>query len=209
MKVPALVGPVLGAVVLAVTCGCSASGAGSAGTSATSASSTTATATSATPAAHTASTAVPSAARAAGPQHCPSRTLRIKTAPGSGEAMDGAYWDLTFTNTGTAACSLNGYPGVSFLTAGHAAITAPASRASAAPHLVTLAPGQTASAQLKTPNVGNLPKTACHQVTAASLKVYPPNDTVPVFVPTHIGVCAGLSPGGSVWPVVSGNHAGV
>jgi hypothetical protein len=123
--------------------------------------------------------------------------------------MDGVYWDLTFTNTGTATCTLYGYPGVSFLTAGHTAITAPTSRASASPHLVTLTPGQVASAQLKTPNVGNLPETVCHRATAASLEVYPPNDTVPVFVPTSIGICAGRSPGGSVWPVVPGNHGGV
>ena len=123
--------------------------------------------------------------------------------------MDGTYWDLTFTNTGTAACTLDGYPGVSFLTAARTVINAPATRTPASPHQVTLAPGQTASAQLKTPNVGNLPTTACHQATAAFLKVYPPNDTVPVFVPARIGVCAGRSPGGSVWPVVPGNHAGV
>jgi Protein of unknown function (DUF4232) len=123
--------------------------------------------------------------------------------------MDGTYWDLTFTNTGTATCTLDGYPGVSFLTAARTVITAPATRTPASPHQVTLAPGQTASAQLKTPNVGNLPKTACRQATAASLKVYPPNDTAPVFVPARIGVCAGRSPGGSVWPVVPGNHAGV
>jgi len=122
--------------------------------------------------------------------------------------MDGVYWDLTFTNTGPADCTLYGYPGVSFLTAGHAAITAPATRAGASSHQVTLAPGQTTSAQVKTPNVGNLPRTACHQATAASLKVYPPNDTVPVFVPTRISVCAAHTPGGSVWPVVPGHHAG-
>jgi hypothetical protein len=71
--------------------------------------------------------------------------------------MDGVYWDLTFTNTGTATCTLYGYPGVSFLAASRTALTAPANRAPASPHQVTLASGQTASAQVKTPNVGNLP----------------------------------------------------
>ncbi len=123
--------------------------------------------------------------------------------------MDGAYWDLTFTNAGPASCTLDGYPGVSFLTAGRTPITAPATRADASLHQVTLAPGQTASAQLKTPNIGNLPKAACHRATAASLRVYPPNDTVPVFVSTRIGVCAGRGPGGSVWAVVPGDHAGI
>jgi len=31
---------------------------------------------------------------------------------------------------------------------------------------------------------------------------------VPVFVPTRISVCAAHTPGGSVWPVVPGHHAG-
>jgi Protein of unknown function (DUF4232) len=197
MKVSALVGPVLIAAVLATACGCSASGSTSASTSPASAAGTAATATSGL------------AAQAAGPQHCPSSALQVRTAPGSGEAMDGVYWDLTFTNMGKATCALYGYPGVSFLAASRTAITAPASRASASPHQVTLAPGQTASAQVKTPNVGNLPKDVCHQATAPSVQVYPPNDTVPVIVHTGIGVCAGHSPGGSVWPVVPGNHAGV
>jgi hypothetical protein len=142
------------------------------------------------PMAHAASASVPPTARAADPQHCPSSALQVRTAPGSGEAMDGVYWDLTFTNTGTVTCTLYGYPGVSFLAAGHGAITAPATRVFASPHQVILAPGQTAN-----------------QATVAFLKVYPPNDAIPVFVSTRIGVCAGRSPGGTVWPVVPDNHA--
>lgn len=122
--------------------------------------------------------------------------------------MDGIYWHLTFTNTSTSTCTLDGYPGVSFLTAGHTALTAPATRTPASLHPVRLAPGQTASTQVKTPNVGNLPTTACHRATTAAFEVYPPNDTVPVFVPARISVCAGHGPGGSIWPVVPGNHAG-
>jgi hypothetical protein len=207
MRVSAVVGPVLIATVLATACGCSASTSRPASTSAGSVSGTATPATS-WPAPRAASTSVPPTAQAAGPQHCPSSALRIRTAPGSGEAMDGVYWDLTFTNTDTATCTLYGYPGVSFLAGSRSAVTAPASRAYGRPHQLTLAPGQTASAQVKTPNVGNLPKNACHQATAASLQVYPPNDTIPVIVHTRIGVCAGPSPGGSVWPVVPGNHAG-
>jgi hypothetical protein len=208
MKVSALRGPVLAAGVLAVACGCSASGSGPASTSAASASGT-ASATASAPRPAPATSTSAQTAQAAGPQECPSSALQIRTAPGSGEAMDGVYWDLTFTNVGPSTCALYGYPGVSFLTADHTAITAPASRTQADLHQVTLAPGQTASAQVKTPNVGNLPKAACHQATATSLQIYPPNDTVPVIVPTRVSVCAGRSPGGSVWPVVPGNHAGV
>lgn len=203
MNLPALAAPALTTLVLAAVGGCSASG--SASTAATAGASQTAV--SASPAARAA--AAPATASAAGPQHCPSTALRVRTTPGSGEAMDGVYWDLTFINTGTTACTLYGYPGLSFLTAARSALTAPAGRAAASRLQVTLAPGQTASAQVKTPNVGNLPAAACRQAVAKSLEVYPPNDTAPVFVPASISVCAGRSPGGSVWPVQAGDHAGV
>lgn len=39
--------------------------------------------------------------------------------------MDGVHREPTFTNRGTGSCAVYGYPGVPFLTAGRAAITAP------------------------------------------------------------------------------------
>ena len=205
MKVSVLACPVLTAAVLATACGCQASGSATAapGTTAASTSATTGASTSATTGASTSATAQ------ADPKPCPASALRVGTSPGSGMAMDGVYWDVTFTNVGSATCTLYGYPGVSFLNASRIPITAPASRTGDISHLVTLAHGQTASAQLETPNTGNLPASECTVTRPAFLRVYPPNDTVSVTLSGRSGlVCAGKAPGARLWPVAPGANSG-
>jgi hypothetical protein len=111
-----------------------------------------------------------------------------------GAAAGTAYREVVLKNTSTRACSLFGYPGVSFVDARGTQIGAPAPRASSAaspgPALVTLAPGATASALLAYHDVYVATFPGCAGTTAAGIKVYPPNQTAAVVVPTTMMVCA-------------------
>jgi len=84
------------------------------------------------------------------------------------------FYPVEFTNIGTKACTLTGFPGVSAISASLHQIGAAASREKAAVHTVTIRPGQTAHASLGVIDPGFL--TGCHKAAADGLKVYPPNE---------------------------------
>jgi hypothetical protein len=95
------------------------------------------------------------------------------------------YVELDFTNISGAACTLYGYPGVSFTGgADHATqIGAAATEISSPPRqLVTLAPKAVAGAVLRVVFAGNYPASACHSVTAHYPRVYPPSERTPLFL---------------------------
>lgn len=97
---------------------------------------------------------------------------------------------IRFTNSSAASCTLYGYPGVSLVSA-NAQIGLAAKRVATVPvTLVTLAPGATARATLQVVDAGNYPPSTCGPVKAASLRVYPPNQTEPVFLPSTAEGCA-------------------
>jgi hypothetical protein len=96
-----------------------------------------------------------------------------------------------FTNAGDAPCTLYGYPGVSLVSASHTQIGLAASRSSTTPaKLITLAPGVTASAQLQIVDALNFPTSTCDPVKAAYLRIYPPNQTVPVYLTNTSQTCS-------------------
>jgi hypothetical protein len=127
----------------------------------------------------------------AGPPPCPTSNLQVRLGASSG-AAGSSYLPIVFTNTGAAACTLYGYPGVS-LAAGNppAQIGAAAARnANQAPKLVTLAPGGAANATLQVTVAGNYPAATCSPTPASTLVVYPPNQTASVAVPFSTTGCA-------------------
>ena len=113
---------------------------------------------------------------------------------GSG-TLGSVFYHLEFTNLSGHRCSLNGFP---FLAAvdlnGHQVGRRAAFDHSTAPHLVTLGRGRTATAVLQVVDAGNFPPAACHPVTAAGLRVYPPNQTRSKIVPFPFPACAKTSP---------------
>ncbi|MFD7657997.1 DUF4232 domain-containing protein [Actinosynnema sp. NPDC059797] len=123
-----------------------------------------------------------------GAEQCLTAGLRIDLGRGNND-MQGAHLPLRFTNTASRPCTLQGAPGVSYVTGeGGEQVGLPAERDTDGP-VVTLAPGETASAALflssaprKTPG--------CEQVEVGGLRVYPPNDTEPVFVEHEAVTCA-------------------
>jgi hypothetical protein len=126
-----------------------------------------------------ATTAPPSS----GPPPCATSALRVSVSASAGAAAGSSYYPVVFTNVSGAACTLYGYPGVSFVTgAGGSQIGIPATENPAHPRqLITLAPGQAGHAELQVVNAENYPPASCGMVTAHWIRVYPPNQTAPVY----------------------------
>ena len=203
----------LGAAAVAAVAGCSsgagagATGAsGTAGASGTTSSSSSSSATGASStgqasssstaasAASATSTGTPTSGAAASAPRCTTSDLSV-TVAGDGAAAGSAGYTLIFANTSPAACSLDGYPGVS-LTAGSVAaqVGAAARRQSSTPYpLVTIAPGVKAYALLIVGNALNYPAATCSPTPATALRVYPPDETQSVLVPLKLTGCRSTS----------------
>jgi len=101
------------------------------------------------------------------------------------------YVVIDFTNTSSSTCTLYGYPGVSLVSGPpYMQIGLAAKRSTTTPKtLVTLAPGATANALLQIVDALNYPSASCGPAKATALKVYPPNQTVPVYLPNTSNGC--------------------
>ena len=126
-----------------------------------------------------------------GPPACPTSSLQVKQGVAQGYA-GGVYEVIDFTNTSGSPCSLYGYPGVSLVSGPpYTQIGLAAKRtASTRPKLVTLAPGATANALLQIVDALNYPNASCGPTKATALKIYPPNQTVPVYLSSTSNGCA-------------------
>jgi hypothetical protein len=133
-----------------------------------------------------------SAATAPGPPPCATSALRVSVSASQGVAAGSSYYPIVFTNISGAACTLYGYPGVSFVAAaGGSQIGIPATENPAHPRqLITLAPGQAGHAELQVVNAENYPPANCGLVTAHWLRVYPPNQTAPLYAGFSARACA-------------------
>lgn len=100
---------------------------------------------------------------------------------------------MEFTNVSGHACREYGYPGVSAWD-GHQD-GSPAQRSQAgSEQTVTLAPGATAHTVLQITDVGNVPQRRCQPVTAAALKVYPPDEFTSTQIPFSFRACGRVGP---------------
>ncbi|HEU5416106.1 MAG TPA: DUF4232 domain-containing protein [Streptosporangiaceae bacterium] len=131
---------------------------------------------------------------AGGPAPCATAGLRVTTGQANG-AAGSVIVPLEFSNTGTASCTLYGYPGVSFVTGQDGSqIGASAGQDPATPRQqVTLAPGGTAHALLQVAVAQNFPATRCKPATAHLLKVYPPGQTAALYVSYTAATCSNPS----------------
>ena len=143
-----------------------------------------------------ASTSSPTAsATASGPSNaapaCPTRYLAAKAGLSQGTAGS-IYQVIDFTNISNGPCTLFGYPGVSLARGtpvtqvGAAAARTTGTTAT----LVTLGPGQTASALLRIVEAGNYSAGACSPTTTTYLQIYPPNQTTPIYLVYKSTGCA-------------------
>jgi hypothetical protein len=187
------------AVAVAVLAGCSAgsttaAGAGASATSAGAPPATAAPATSASAPPAASSPAGPATGAAAGAPACTSAGLRVSLGTASGAAGSVDRY-IEFKNVSAASCTLDGFPGVSLLGGtpprqiGAAATRAPNS----SPPLVTLPPSGMASALVQVTDAQNYPAATCDPAASTTLRVYPPNQTVPQEVPYASTGCGAAS----------------
>jgi len=128
---------------------------------------------------------------------CATGNLKATIVTGEGGAAAGStYYPLNLTNTGSSACSLFGYPGVSWVTApsgsqiGRAATRNPV----LTPASVVLAPGQTAHVTIQVVDAQNYEKSTCQPVTAHWLKIFPPGQFTALYVKFSALTCSAKLP---------------
>ena len=112
---------------------------------------------------------------------------------GSG-AAGSIFYHLQFTNLSGHRCTLNGFPFVAAVSLRGDQLGRRASFGHFTPHAVTLGRGKTANAVLQVVDVGNYPRSACEPVTAAGLRVFPPNQTRSKVIPFPFGACSRSGP---------------
>jgi len=122
---------------------------------------------------------------------CAPSDLKVTLGVSQGYA-GGVYEPIVFTNTSGSACSLYGYPGVSLVSAPpYMQIGLAAKRSGTVPvKLIVLTSGTSADALLQVVDALNFGTASCSPTKAAFLRVYPPNQTVPVYLPDTSEICA-------------------
>lgn len=100
-----------------------------------------------------------------------------------------AHQRLVLTNRG-GACTLHGYPGVSFVDGQGRILGSPAGQSPGAVRRVLVAPGRSVFAVLTYSNAGAFPDSTCRPTEADRVRVYPPGSKVALFVKDAVLVCA-------------------
>jgi len=120
--------------------------------------------------------------------------------------MSQNHTGLQLRNIGSSACTLYGYPGVSWVAGAGAdgrqvgaAAVRQADPTGSAEKAVTLAPGAVASAPLDIVDAAVFSPSQCKPVPVRGLRVYPPGEKAALFLalPTQAGgygECSGATP---------------
>ena len=127
---------------------------------------------------------------------CHSSELALSLTPLSAAAGT-AYQELLIKNVGGRTCTMEGYPGVSFLDSHGAQIGAAVPRMAGTGGRVTLAPGASAGALVAYHDAYVSTVVGCRPTPASAVKVYPPDETASLTVPTTLMVCANSGNGGT------------
>ena len=136
---------------------------------------------------------------------CLSSNLTLSFGAGHGTAGT-SYQPIVFTNKGSAACELHGYPGVSFDDASGTILGEPAAEDPGKKKTITLAAaGGQANALLRIPDAGNFPPSSCHKATSTQIRVYPPGEKVSLFLAGKTTVCTTAAGRTGIGPMLAGN----
>jgi hypothetical protein len=138
----------------------------------------------------------PPAEPAAGNQgECKVADLELSFAGGD-SAAGTTYRSLVFTNKGTRTCTIQGFPGVSYVTGDDGHQVGPAAyRAGAKGEVVTLNPGDSASSDIGFVQVANYDPAVCKPTDVRGLRIYPPHEYDSMFIASEGTGCAGTPPG--------------
>lgn len=127
---------------------------------------------------------------------------------GGGDAAAGTrYRALVFTNKGGRTCTIQGFPGVSYVAGDDGHQVGPAAyRNGTKGSVITLKPGDSASATVGFVQVHNYDPAACKPTEVRGLRIYPPHDYDSAFVPDPGTGCAATPPGNqlTITTVVAG-----
>lgn len=121
------------------------------------------------------------------------RTADLAVTLGQPEGTAGSMYEpLSFTNKGAGSCTLYGYPGVSFVTAGSGdQVGTPAARNPQHPaRTVILSPGDSADAIVQVVDHGNYGADQCKAQAVSGFRVYPPGNKDAAYVPFETAVTA-------------------
>jgi uncharacterized protein DUF4232 len=123
---------------------------------------------------------------------CTSAELAVSRGPDQGQSgMQKADSSFTLTNKGSRSCTLDGFPGVSFVTGDNGTQVGTAARRNEMrPHLVTLAPGAGAVTLLLTTNAGAYDEAECKPVDVRGQRIYPPGETNALFLEGATRTCS-------------------
>ncbi|SFG65879.1 Protein of unknown function [Amycolatopsis regifaucium] len=126
---------------------------------------------------------------------CKAGDVKLAVVGGDGAAGT-VYRQLVITNTSGHACTIQGFPGISYVTGsdGHQVGEA-AFRDGTKGEPVKLNPGESASTDVGFVNVRNYDEAVCKPTETRGLRVYLPQETASNFVPVQGLGCAGKIPG--------------
>ena len=139
-------------------------------------------------AASVASPARPDVAAAAPACQTPGLVIWLDTN-GNGTAGT-TFFKLHFTNLSGHACTLNGFPFLFAVNLKGQQVGRRAAFRKPAPHSVRIPSGKTATAVLGIVDTGVFSRSTCRPVTAAGLRVFPPNQTRSKLVPFPFSTCS-------------------
>ncbi|WP_215546831.1 DUF4232 domain-containing protein [Amycolatopsis sp. CA-230715] len=125
------------------------------------------------------------------PGTCKAGELKVSLTSGDGAGAGSTFPNLQFTNTGSRTCTLQGSPGVSFVTGTNGAqVGKPATREPKGKgKVVTLAPGKSAASPLKIART-EMYGPECKPTDVRGLRVYAPGDTAAMFVEDAQQACS-------------------
>lgn len=126
---------------------------------------------------------------------CKVADLSLSLSEGEGTA--GTYYrSLVFTNKGTRTCTIQGFPGVSYVAGDDGHQVGPsAKRNGEKGPAITLEPGESAYADVGFVQVMNYDPAVCQPTETRGIRVYPPHEYDSMFVPSPGTGCAGAPPG--------------
>jgi hypothetical protein len=116
---------------------------------------------------------------------------------GGGDAAAGtSYRAIVFTNKGSRTCTIQGFPGVSYVAGDDGHQVGPAAfRTGEKGAVITLKPGDSAFTTVGFVQVGNYDPAVCKPTEVRGLRIYPPHDYDSMFLPDPGTGCAGTPPG--------------
>ena len=121
----------------------------------------------------------------------PCATASLTPSLGSPEGAAGTvFYPLILQNSGSSACSMSGYPGVSFIAGSdNHLVGAAATQEPETAGTVVIDPGQATSANLGIVNAGNFPAD-CNPAPVSGLQVTLPGQSDPVVIGHADTACA-------------------